>query len=393
MIPDMNALNDSLQILADDSSERFYTGEVSPAIFQTSIFTHPNVAALRSAMEDEAKGLLYSRGNNPTVRLCEKKLAALEGGEDARLFASGVSAAAAAVLSHVKSGDHAICTSGAYGWSRYLFQDYLSRFGVEYDFCDGSDAAEFEPLIRKNTKLIFLESPSSMKFHLQDLGSIASLARSKGITTVIDNTWASPLYQNPLAFGIDLVIHSASKYISGHSDVVAGAVIGDAKRMDRIFKTELTATGGIVSPLQAWLILRGMRTLGVRLPQHSRNTAKVLDFFDQHPAIEKINYPLHRSHPQYELAKKQLKGGSGLLSFQLRDRKIESIERFVDALKIPRIGVSWGGYESLIFPAIAKLKQRSGTVDENTSLIRLHVGLEPPQSLIADLEQALATVQ
>ena len=379
---------DPSSIVGQDLSDDTYAGAVSPPIFQTSIFSHDTVSDMRAALSCEARGLLYTRGNNPTIRTVERKIAALEHAEDARLFASGVAAMAGAVMAHVSRGDHVVCVSGAYGWTRHLFETYLARFDVAVTMVDGAVTDEIRSAIRSTTTVIVLESPTSMRFEVQDLEPVAAMARARGITTIIDNTWATPLFQNPLDWGIDIVVHSVSKYLAGHSDVVAGCIAGRAATIDRIFTTELIAMGAVTTPMQAWLILRGLRTLPVRVHQHQRNTREVVAALKDHPAVAAVNYPTDPDGPQYRRACKYLSGGTGLFSFRLKDRRARAIESFVDALTVPRIAISWGGYESLVFPAIAKVPPTSAELDDATALIRIHVGLEDPAALIADLKRA-----
>lgn len=372
-----------------DLDSDHFAGEVIPPIFQTSIFSHKTVEGLRRVINDEISGLMYTRGNNPTLRTVEKKLAALEKAEEARLFASGVAAMSAAVLSNVKSGDHVICVDSAYSWTRHLVKDFLPRFGLEYTFIQGDGSEEITKTLKPNTRLIILESPSSIVFRMQDLEAVAALARSRDIITVIDNTWSTPLFQNPIEWGIDLVVHSASKYLSGHSDVVAGAVMGSSAMMKKIFFSQLCALGGIISPMNAWLILRGLRTLEIRMKAHWQNTMQVVSFLESHSAVESVIYPGHQSYRQKELAEKYLSGSSGLMSFTLKDKRRTAIEAFVHSLSIPHISISWGGFESLIFPLCASNPHPPDKLEGDAALIRMHVGLEPVNLLLGDLDQAL----
>lgn len=355
---------------------------VSAPLYQTSLFTYPTVEALRDGIKDEYSTHLYSRGNNPTVEQVEGRIARLEKGEKAKLFSAGVSAIAATILSNVKAGDHIICSNEAYTWAKYISSTYLGRFGVSVSFVDTTDYDAVVSAIRHDTKLLYLESPSSSFLRVTDLPAMAKLAKQHDITTIVDNTWATPLYQNPLEMGIDLVVHSASKYLGGHSDIVGGCAIGDVKRMETIFKTEFLPMGTVPDPFQAWLIQRGMRTLHVRVPYHYHAALEVCDFLYDHPKVEQVNYPMHPRNEWYHLASSQMSGGSGLLSLRLRERDPEKVANAVNHLEMFRIGVSWGGYESLVFPSLV-----SGG---DPSMLRLHVGLEDTSSLLADLEQAFS---
>jgi cystathionine beta-lyase/cystathionine gamma-synthase len=371
-------------ILTDDTYDFFDTEKpVAAPLYQTSLFTYPNVNSLREALKDETKTHLYSRGNNPTVELVEERIAKLEGGDKAKLFSAGVAAIASSILSCVKMGDHIICAKDSYTWARYISGTYLARFGVTVSFVDACSILEVEQAIQKNTKVLYLESPSSMLLRIQDLQSLAALAKSHGITTIVDNTWATPLYQNPLAFGIDLVVHSASKYLGGHSDVIGGVVVGSQILVEKILKTEFLPIGHVPDPFQAWLIQRGMRTLHVRLPYHYASALAVCDYLYGSNKIAQVNYPMHPKSEWYSLASAQMTGGCGLLSFKVKSTDCSKIEEAINRLRHFRIGVSWGGYESLVFPALAS----SGS---DPSLIRLHIGLEECDTLISDLDQALS---
>lgn len=375
-------------ILNELGEEGFAFTPVSVPIYETSIFAFRSFAEFKQALQAEGRAYLYTRGNNPTVEVLEKKLAALEGGEKAKLFAAGVAAIAAATMAFLQSGDHVVCVRDCYSWTTTLFTTYLKRFQVDVTYVEGKRVEEWEAALRPNTKLFYLESPTTFSFQLQDLRAVAQLAATHNIKTVIDNSWATPYFQNPIEFGIDLVVHSCSKYIGGHSDVVGGVVVGSEAEIEHIFATEFLNIGAAPGPFESWLLLRGLRTLAVRLRQHQQNTAEVIQFLADHPKVETLYYPFHPSHPQYELAQRQMRGGSGLFSFTLKTRKIEEIARFTDALQHIRRAVSWGGYESLIVPAAVVGSQDP----ERISFIRLHVGLEAPQLLIEDLAQALAQI-
>ena len=372
-----------------------YRGAVSPPIFQSSIFAFPNVAAMREAFRDEFKRTTYTRGNNPTVEILRKKVAALEGAEDCLMFGSGAGAIAAAVMASVSAGDHVICVHKPYSWTRTLLKELLGRFGVTHTFIDGIDIGNFERALTPATKLIVLESPNSMTFEMQDLAAVAKLARSRGIRTLCDNSYASPLNQSPIALGIDMVAHSATKYLNGHSDVVAGALCASEQIIREVFRGPYMTCGAILSPHDAWLMIRGLRTLPIRMQRIAATTQQVLAFLQGHPGIEKVYYPQSASNPQFGLAQQQMRGASGLLTIQLCVADVAGAERFCNALKRFLMTVSWGGYESLMFPVCAV--HPANTVLEPAaglplSLVRLSIGLEEPEVLIADLQQALAAI-
>lgn len=381
---------DITEILHSHAEEGFSFNPVSVPIYETSIFSFKTFEEFQNSLLNEFEAHLYSRGKNPTAEIVERKVAALEKAEDAKLFASGIAAISAATMAFLKSGDHVVCVRDAYGWTNKLFSSYLKRFGVEVTFVDGMTLEDFARNTRTNTRLFFLESPTTFTFRLQDLVSIANFAKEHNIKTVIDNTWATPIFQNPVEFGIDIVVHSASKYIGGHSDVVAGVVIGRKEDIRYIFNTEFMNIGATIGPFEAWLLLRGLRTIHIRMQKHMENTLKVIDYLETVPEVEEIFYPFYPKHPQYELAKKQMRGGSGLFSIKLRVKSLESIVTFTNSLKIFRRAVSWGGYESLVMPYAATNKD--GLTEKN-KMVRFHIGLENPDLLINDLQGAFQAMR
>jgi cystathionine beta-lyase len=365
-----------------------YAGAISPPIFQSSIFASPTAESFIGIGESPEPGYGYTRIANPTTDILEAKLAALERTEAARCFGSGMAAITASILHCVSTGDHLIAVETMYGPARAFLDGYLNRFGVSVTYVPGTNPQQFVDALQRNTRLIYLESPSTWVFYIQDLGAIASLARERGITTVIDNSWASPYFQNPADFGIDLVLHSATKYLAGHSDLVAGCVMGSREHLTSIKAMEGSLLGGILDPFGSWLMLRGIRTLGVRLDRHQSSAMTVARFLEEHPRVEKVYYPGLPSHPQYELGRKQMRGCSGLLSFSLKDGTREAACRFVNALQYFAIACSWGGYESLAipitYPADAKGHIRWGS--------RLHIGLESVEDLLEDIDEGLKHV-
>ena len=327
------------------------------------------------------------------MNLCEQKIAALEHTERAKLVSSGVAAIASSVMAFMQQGDHAVCIRSSYGWAGYLFKTYLKRFGVDCTFVDGYTVEEFEQAIRPNTKVIYLESPATFTFTLQPLRQIAELAKQHGIKTVIDNTWATPIFQNPADMGIDLVVHSASKYLGGNSDVVGGVVCGSDEDITRIFNTEFLMQGQVPDPFSAWLILRNLRTLHLRMPVHYRHALGLSEFLEARDDVENVNYPFLPSFPQYELAKEQMRGGSGLFSFRLKTRDPEKVKTITNHVKFFKLAVSWGGYESLFEPTALVYKNGETIPDDRVSLIRVHAGLEDLDLLKEDLAQALDSVR
>ncbi|MBK8444287.1 MAG: aminotransferase class I/II-fold pyridoxal phosphate-dependent enzyme [Sphingobacteriales bacterium] len=370
-----------------------YQNAVSPPVFQSSNFAFPRVEAMREALRDEMNSPFYTRGCNPTVAILRQKIAALEHAEDALLFASGSAAIAAGVMSQVRSGDHIICVKKPYSWTNKLLNTLLARFDVQCTMVDGTDTANFEKALQENTRLIVLESPNSLTFELQDIAAVATLAKKHGVRTIIDNSYCSPYYQNPLTLGIDMVAHSATKYLAGHSDVVIGALCGSRELMSQVFYSEYMTLGGIVSPHDAALVLRSLRTLPLRMERSHHTFLLLTRHLEQHPKIEQVLFPFLESFEQYELAKRQMRGCGGLFTIALKVETMEQVERFCNALQRFLLACSWGGHESLALPVCAFT---NSTNYKNSGLpwnmVRLYVGLEEAEVLIADLEQALELV-
>jgi cystathionine beta-lyase/cystathionine gamma-synthase len=369
-----------------------YYGAVAPPVFQTTNFCFKTVSEMRTKLTRELETPFYSRGYNPTVATLRKKLAALEKAEDALVFSSGSAAVAAAVMSVVKGGDHIVCVNKPYSWTSNLISKYLAKYGVTCTFVTGGEATEFESAIKEKTKLIYLESPNSLTFEMQDIASIAALAKRKGIVTIIDNSYNSPLNQNPIEMGIDIVLHSGSKYINGHSDIVCGVVCSSHERIMKMMAEEYMTIGSCISAQDAALVLRGLRTLELRVNRSAVSCQKVAEFLEKHPKIKKLNYPFSAQNPQLALAKKQMKQGGGLLSVEINAPDVAAVERFCDSLNCFLMATSWGGYESLIFPLCALAASKSFENPLPWNMVRLYIGLEDPELLIADLEQALAKV-
>jgi len=379
--------------------EQKYEGAIVPPIFQNSLFAFPDWEAIDNAFNARQENFIYSRGKNPTVDFAEKKLAKIAHADRAILFTSGMAAISAAVLYCVKPNSHIITVKNVYGPTSNFMAHYLKdKLNIETTFISGENVEDFRVNIRENTSLIYLESPASAMFNLQDLEAVAFLAKEKNIKTICDNTWATPLFQHPLDFGIDFEVHSVTKYLGGHSDLVAGVNMGKKQEMEALFSREYEWLGGKISPFEAWLLIRSLRTLPIRMQRHQENAMKVAQFLEQQPQIAQVRYPGLRSFPQYELGKKQMTGYSGLLSFQLKTNDIEKVKTFYNTLKVFHKGVSWGGFESLVYaPAISYLKELSPEQFANMGIsmgdIRISIGLENAEDLIADLQQALPKAQ
>ncbi|HNT49020.1 MAG TPA: aminotransferase class I/II-fold pyridoxal phosphate-dependent enzyme [Cyclobacteriaceae bacterium] len=369
-----------------------YFQAVAPPIIQTSNFTFKSVADFRKALANEYEATLYSRGNNPTVDILRKKLAALDGAEDALVFGSGIAAIATPILALLHQGDHVVSVAKPYSWTIKLFEKLLPKFGITTTFVDGTQVENFSNAIRPNTRLIYLESPNTFTYELQDIKAVSALAKKKGILTMIDNSYCSPLNQQPIKMGVDLVAQSATKFIGGHSDVVAGVVTGSKSIIKKIFDAEFLNIGGTISPMNAWLLIRGLRTLPIRLQRVCDSTKKVVDFLAQHPRVEKVIFPFHPGFTQYELAKKQMLDAGGLFSIVLKTDSVAGIEKFCNSLKHFLLAVSWGGHESLVIPSVVGFTpDQFDPANTNHRIIRLYVGLEDPDYLISDLKQALDT--
>jgi cystathionine beta-lyase/cystathionine gamma-synthase len=377
-----------LNELGEDRAQ--YFNAVAPPIVQTSNFVFNTVNDFREGLSDEYDKNIYSRANNPTINILRKKLAALDGAEDAMVFGSGVAAIAVPVIALLKSGDHVVCVENPYSWTIKLFTKLLPRFGVTCTFVDGTRVQNIADALQPNTKLIYLESPSTFSYELQDLVAVAALAKSKGILTMIDNSYCSPLYQQPIKLGIDLVAQSATKYLGGHSDIVAGVLTGSRELLKKIFELEHMNIGAGMAPQTAWLLIRGLRTLPLRL-QRSFETCKIITaWLQQHPAVDQVIWPFMPGFKQAELAHQQMQGCGGLFSFTLKEPSIQKIEKFCNSLQHILMAVSWGGHESLVIPAIATIPVADYRADNyRHQLIRMYVGLEDADYLIGDLEQAL----
>ncbi|MBK7873322.1 MAG: PLP-dependent transferase [Saprospiraceae bacterium] len=384
-------LSDILTHLGEDREQ--YFNAVAPPIVQSSNFAFKTLDEFRQAFTNELENHIYTRGNNPTVAILRQKLAALESAEDALVLASGAGAVANAVIANVSAGDHVVCVDAPYSWTKILLTKLLPRFGVTYTFVDGRDIQHIENAIQSNTKLLYLESPNSLTFELQDLEACANLAKSKGIITCIDNSYCSPVFQQPIKHGIDIVVHSGTKYLNGHSDVVVGVICSSKEMIQKIFDTEFMTLGGIISPHDAWLVMRGLRTLELRVKRSFESAFKIAQYLESHPKVEKVVDTWLPSFPQHELAKKQMLGAGGLLSIYLKADSIEKVEAFFHRLQRFLLAVSWGGHESLVLPS-AGFYNIPGRPDSTTpwNLLRFYIGLEDPDWLIEDLEQALEII-
>jgi len=372
--------------LAEDRAN--YFNAVAPPIIQTSNFAYPTVDEFAAAVANEKNEPIYTRGNNPTVDMLCKKMAALEGAEDCLMVGSGAAAITNSVVSQVSAGDHIICVKDPYSWANHLMSKILTRFDVQTTFIDGTKIENFENACTERTRLIYLESPNTWTFELQDLKAIADLAKQKKITTAIDNSYCTALCQRPIDLGIDMVIYSATKYYNGHSDVVAGAICGSEEKITNIFHNEFMTFGNILAPQNAWLMLRSLRTLPLRLKRSSESTVRIIEYLQGSAKVERIWDAFQENNPQLELAHKQMQMPMGMFTIALKNRDPRSIKKFCESLENFLIAVSWGGHESLIMPKCAFV----GADDPQVSMIRFYIGLEDADVLIDDLGQSLQHV-
>lgn len=365
------------------------TGAVITPIYQTSTYVHEELDKYK------AKGYWYGRSNNPTRTALETCLASLENGKHGLAFASG-QAAMGCIMNLLSAGDHVVVEEDVYGGTYRLFELVLSRYGLKFTFVNMRDLEAVQQSINSNTKMLWLESPTNPLLSLADIPALSRIAKKAGLITVVDNTFASPYLQNPLDLGVDIVCHSTTKYLGGHSDVVGGATITNRDDLYETMKFHQNAVGGVPGPFDCWLVMRGLKTLSVRMKQHQSNAMAVAEFLEKHPAVEKVYYPGLPSHPQHELAKKQMRGAGGMVSVVIKGG-LERAKIFMASTKLFFLAESLGGVESLIthpatmtHGAIPKeVREARGFVD---GLVRLSVGIEDEEDLIADLEQALAKV-
>jgi cystathionine beta-lyase/cystathionine gamma-synthase len=360
------------------------TGAVSVPIYQTSTYVQPELG--------RHKGYEYARTQNPTRKALEDNLAVLEKGAAARCFASGM-AAISAVATFAKAGDHVLVSDNTYAGTFRLYTKIVASQGIEFSFVDTRDLALVARTIRKNTRYVHLETPTNPMMSLCDIRAICEIAKSGGALVLVDNTFASPYFQRPLELGADLVVHSTTKFLNGHSDSIGGAVISKTRELDEWLGFVQNAAGAILSPFDSWLVLRGIKTLAVRMERHESNGRAIAAFLDGHPKVKRVLYPGLASHPQHELAKKQMSGFGALISFETGS--YDNAKKLLDAVRICSLGESLGGVETLIcHPATmthasipAEDREKLGITP---GLVRISVGIEDEEDLRADLDQALA---
>ncbi|HRE60989.1 MAG TPA: cystathionine beta-lyase [Micropepsaceae bacterium] len=356
-----------------------HAGAVNPPVFRASTILHPDLETL----ESKGQRYTYGRRGTPTTDAFAEAMTALEGGAGTVLLPSGLAAVTTAILALTASGDHILLTESCYGPTRAFCHGLLRRFGVDFTIFDPLIGADIEKLIRPDTKLIFLESPGSLTFDVQDVPAIASIARARGIKTALDNTWATPLYFKPLAHGVDVSIHAATKYISGHSDCLLGTITANAATWDAVLDTH-GRLGMSVSGDDAYLGQRGLRSLSPRLQRHRETAEKLIAWLAQRPEVSRILYPAHPRDPGYALWQRDFTGATGLFGLELVPAPKAALSAFFRGFSLFGIGWSWGGYESLIVPAHAHRENQPG----NGERVRISAGFEAPEDLIADLARA-----
>ncbi len=393
----------STQAVHAGEDKRKPFGALTTPVYQTSTYTFEDTADVLAFMERKAKRKIareaggdlplrdeYGRYSNPTQLVVERKLAALEGGARAALFASGMNAITTTLLALLSSGDHVIVVADCYRRTREFASNFLPRWGVETTLVPVDDLDALVAAVRPNTRLIFAETPTNPYLRIADLARVAEIARPRGIVTAVDSTFATPINMQPLALGIDLVIHSATKYLGGHNDVLAGVVIGAHRLLSKIEDTR-GLLGGVGSPHDAYLLLRGLKTLELRVRRQNENGMRVAQFLEQHPAIERVYYPGLLSHPDYATAQRLMTGFGGVVSFEVAGDK-ETTSRFVDRLQLPYIGPTLGGVEGIVqqqalFVSLDPAERAASGVKD--TLVRYALGIEDAEDIIADLAQAL----
>ena len=364
-------------------------GPVTPPIYQTSTFeVTDNDEQQRVTTTDR----YYTRWGNPTITVAEQTIAELEGTEAARTFASGMGAITSTVLAFLKAGDHIVSQRDVYGGVAKFFTEWLPKMGIETTFVDTTDYGQYEQAVRKNTKLLYLESPTNPALRVVDFKQAAALARKHGLISLIDSTFGTPINQRPAEYGIDLVMHSGTKYLSGHADLTCGVICGRQGLMDQLWETR-TTLGNCMDPHAAWMLTRGLKTLAVRVARQNENALRVAEFLERHAKVRKVHYPFLKSHPQHAVARQQMSGGSGMVTFEVEGTG-EAACRVSEAMQLFKLATSLGGVESLVsIPVLtshamisAELREKMGVTEQ---MVRLSVGIENADDLIADLERAL----
>ncbi|MGE5325588.1 MAG: trans-sulfuration enzyme family protein [Deltaproteobacteria bacterium] len=370
------------------------TGALDTPIYQSTTFVSADSDEMAAVYGEEKFGYMYTRYGNPTITALEEKIATLERGEAALAAATGMAAISTAILGFVKSGDHVLAARSLYGAAYNFLNKKLPRMGATATFVQSTRVADFEKAIQPNTKLIYFESPSNPILEILDIAELARLGKSHGIPTMIDNTFASPALQQPIPLGVTVSVHSATKYLCGHGDAMGGAIIGSKDYINMLVHEVIRDFGGIISPFNAWLLLRGIRTLHLRMPAHCANAQKVAEFLAAHPKVERVNYPGLPNHPGHEIARKQMRAFGAMISFEVKGG-YEGGKKVMDRVKIFARAASLGDTRSLIVHSAstshrAVPREQRIAIGVTDGLVRLSVGIEAAEDLVADLDQALA---
>ena len=371
------------------------TGALDTPIYQSTTFVAADADEMAAVYGEEKFGYMYTRYGNPTIRALEQKVAALEGGEAALAFASGMAAISSSILGYVKAGDHVVAARSLYGAAYNFLNTKLPRMGAATTFVPSSRLEDFERALRPNTRLIYFETPSNPTLEIVDIAALAGMAKARGIPTVIDNTFASPALQQPLALGVTVSVHSATKYLCGHGDAMGGMVIGPRDYISFLIHEIIRDFGGVISPFNAWLILRGIRTLPLRMAAHCANAQRIAEFLSRHPRVERVNYPGLPKHPGHETAKRQMSAFGAMISFEVKGG-YDSGKKVMDRVTLFARAASLGDTRSLIVHS-ASTSHRAVPRAERLAigitdgLVRLSVGVEAAEDLIADLDQALGS--
>ncbi|HEV7252854.1 MAG TPA: O-succinylhomoserine sulfhydrylase [Mesorhizobium sp.] len=379
--------------LVHAGTQRSQWGETSEAMFLTQGFVYETAEAAEARFKGEEPGFIYSRYANPTVDMFERRMCALEGAEDARAMASGMAAVTAAMVCSIVSGDHVVAARALFGSCRWVVETLLPRLGVESTLVDGKDIANWEAAVRPNTKLFFLESPTNPTLELVDIAAVAKLADASGARLIVDNVFATPLQQKPLELGAHIVVYSATKHIDGHGRCLGGVVLSDKAWIDKHLHDFFRHTGPSLSPFNAWTLLKGLETLPLRVRQQTEAAARLADILAERPEVSRVIYPGRADHPQAELARRQMTGGSTLICFELKGGK-KTAFAFQNALSVIRISNNLGDSKSLItHPATTTHKNLSeearAELGINPGTLRLSLGLEDVDDLLEDIESAL----
>ena len=368
-------------------------GETSEALFLTQGFVYPSAEAAEARFKGEEPGFIYSRYANPTTDMFEKRMCALEGAEDARATASGMAAVAAAIICQVKAGDHVLAARAMFGSCRYIIETLLPRYGVDFTLIDGSKIENWQNAIRPNTKVLFLESPTNPTLEVIDITAVAQVANSVGAKLIVDNVFATPLFQKPLELGAHIVVYSTTKHIDGQGRCLGGVILSDKQWVDENLHEYFRHTGPGLSPFNSWVMLKGLETLVVRVRQQTESAAKIADFLAEHPAISKVIYPGRTDHPQADIIARQMSGGSTLIAFEVKGGK-KATFNVENALEVIQISNNLGDSKSLItHPTTTTHKnltdEARAELGISDGLLRLSVGLEDADDLIEDLDIAL----